>query len=296
VSGALAARRFDRSLVAAGLRLSGRVEAVWSHAAFVGTGQGPFVTLLHPSRSLVPFGVEIPWQDVKLAAGEPVVLEERCLRVGVCTVGLEGEGVALEVSAAPVHPELLRQRLGALALPERSRGLLSTGGPAEHPEERAVARIAAALEAMVDAIARADEQAMSRAAAALCGLGPGSTPTGDDVLAGVTAMGLRLGRAQEMSALLRWLAQAPSGRTTVVGAEMLRHASQGRFPEALVEFVKVLGDPAAGPGDVEQAGRRLGAVGGQTGFDMLAGAAAMARGSVAAWASAGRSECVGGDS
>ncbi|MGI5863241.1 MAG: DUF2877 domain-containing protein, partial [Myxococcales bacterium] len=118
--------------------------------------------------------------------------------------------------------------------------------------------------------------------AALVGLGPGSTPTGDDLLTGLAACLLRLGadsvlRKTSSAAFLAALKTSPRGRTTDTAAEMLRNAADGAFPEALVDFVTQLGDEQTEPEALQSAADALAELGAQTGTDMLAGALSLAR-------------------
>ena len=91
----LASRRFDRSLLEAG-PLSGQIVAVFPEAALARLGvDGVLLTLLHPSRDLVPFGVAIPWDDRPPAAGDAVRLTDRELSLGRARFLLEGEGTEI---------------------------------------------------------------------------------------------------------------------------------------------------------------------------------------------------------
>ncbi len=68
----------------------------------------------------------------------------------------------------------------------------------------------------------------------LCGLGPGSTPLGDDLMVGVLA-----GLWRVAPHLVPDLGDLRS-RTTPTSAEMLRHATANAFPEPLAELVNRL--------------------------------------------------------
>ncbi|HEY3452604.1 MAG TPA: DUF2877 domain-containing protein [Myxococcales bacterium] len=268
-------RRFDRSLLGAG-PLRGEIVAVFSHAAVVRTAPGgSLLTLLHPSRDLVPFGVTIPWEQATLSAGDAVLLDERVLSVGGARLLLEGDGTALRLVAAPFSHEALKDHL-ALAVPfaRRDRSALECKalGTADESLRRVVVGLTTGLHAPRD---------LSAAVQKLVGVGFGSTPTGDDWLVGVAALGHRLAYSgftfrPTWEAFLDALSQVPDTATTPVACQMLRHASRGDLPEALLRVASLLGDPSARRDALCEACRRLIAVGSQTGGDFLTGALSLA--------------------
>src|SRR4051795_134054 len=83
------------------------------------------------------------------------------------------------------------------------------------------------LAALRGAVRRADLDAALRTAVRLVGLGPGLTPAGDDVMAGVMAGLVLLGHpaADRFAAGVYSLA---AGRTTELSRALLRHAGAGR--------------------------------------------------------------------
>jgi len=101
-------------------------------------------------------------------------------------------------------------------------------------------------------------------AAALIGLGPGLTPSGDDYFGGVMVALHLTGRSTQADTLWRWLEPRLPARTTAISAAHLAAAAQGEAHEALHA---VLGgaDPAL-----------LDGVGHCSGWDALAGALAVA--------------------
>jgi hypothetical protein len=82
-----------------------------------------------------------------------------------------------------------------------------------------------------------DRAGVDAAVAGLCGLGPGLTPAGDDLLLGCQAV---LQAAGHPSAGLLGRAIDPIGRTTAVAASLLRHAAAGRHAELTSSFVVAL--------------------------------------------------------
>jgi len=120
---------------------------------------------------------------------------------------------------------------------------------------------------------------------ALTGLGPGLTPTGDDLLIGVAAMARRLTdadflaprAAESFAAALSGLAP---NLTTPAAAALLERASKGLYPSVLTAVVEQLGNPEIEPAAIVEKVVRLTAVGAHSGSDLLAGALALLLGVV----------------
>jgi hypothetical protein len=102
----------------------------------------------------------------------------------------------------------------------------------------------------------------------LVGLGPGLTPSGDDYLGGILVALRQLGRAAQAEALWRWLQPRLAERTSAISAAHLVAAAAGEGHEALHEVLN-------GSLNLE----KLAAVGHCSGWDALAGAAAVLRAS-----------------
>jgi hypothetical protein len=258
--------RFDVALLERGPRGAGRVIAVYAHAAVIEAAEGALMTLVHPERPFVPFGVAVDAAALGLRAGAAVALAGRRLEAGGVTVELVGEGISLALpEAAPPDPRVVAAQLAALALPERTRALLEGRG------DVVVARAHVALHALVDALGT--DAPLTPRIAALTGLGPGATPTGDDLLVGVAAAAWRLAFPRRAD-YCAGLAAMPPAATTPVARAMLAHAARGSFLEPLRDFAAALGAPGA---QVAEAAARLAAVGAQSGADLLAGVIAGTR-------------------
>lgn len=163
--------------------------------------------------------------------------------------------------------------------------------------------LAAAFERVLAALSDGDDRAAATAASALLGRGPGLTPSGDDLLAGLLASvpplaaalttpapdgpvdaGTPVGVADparptsvgaadpaRLAAAARRLAvtvatRAP-GRTTTVSAELLRHAATGAVARPVLRLLRAL----TGHGALEPAVAGLLAVGSSSGHDLYAG-------------------------
>jgi len=128
------------------------------------------------------------------------------------------------------------------------------------------------------ACAAYDADAATRVARQLVGRGPGLTPAGDDVLAGllvalhrlVAGPQLRLpatGQLADLRAALAAVAVQAAGRTTSLSATLLRWAAGGVAAGAVIEVA----DALAGRGALEPATGRLLAVGHTSGRDTASG-------------------------
>jgi hypothetical protein len=105
-------------------------------------------------------------------------------------------------------------------------------------------------------------------AEALIGLGPGLTPSGDDYLGGMMVALHALGRDGQGRALWRWLQPRLAARTSAISAAHLAAAAEGEAHEALHQVLQNVSPLSA-----------LDAVGHCSGWDALAGAAAVLRAS-----------------
>ena len=157
----------------------------------------------------------------------------------------------------------------------------STGSESFTLEVMAVYLLAERLTRLLDGLFDATVQPdMTLLACALSGLGPGLTPTGDDLLVGVAAACRRL-VAGGCWPVTRWdllaaaLAAMGDTGTTSVAREMVGRAATGDFFEALTGFVELLGDRDTGADQLQAAAGRLAAIGAHSGADMLAGVVAL---------------------
>jgi hypothetical protein len=138
-----------------------------------------------------------------------------------------------------------------------------------------------ALAALLHAWRAGQAGAVGRAASRLVGLGPGQTPSGDDLLAGLMVADERLHTVQgahgcapadraDSRALLRTAClQAAVGRTTDLGLARLRYASEGDLDERSELVIAAL--IRGGLADVEAATRELLGYGHSSGLDTLLG-------------------------
>ena len=108
------------------------------------------------------------------------------------------------------------------------------------------------------------------------GSGPGATPSGDDVIAGVfSVLDVAGGEAAEAARSLRLALRPLLATTTDLGAHLLRQAAAGLFSRAVHELLAAL----IGGGDLQRlhdALRRVVAAGATSGADLCAGLLAAA--------------------
>lgn len=138
-----------------------------------------------------------------------------------------------------------------------------------------VVRAAAAPARLLSGAAiRRDETSLVRAARGLAGLGPGLTPSGDDLLAGFAAAWTLVGESLDLDGAARrrvteaLLAGAARGASPL-GRAWLEHACRGELLEPMTGFAGVL--LAEETRDVGTAVRGVLAVGSSSGTDWMVG-------------------------
>src|SRR2546427_5746739 len=139
-----------------------------------------------------------------------------------------------------------------------------------HPNASTTAlerRAAPAIVELAQGLQRRDALLVSRAAGALAGLGPGLTPSGDDVLVGgLLAFALH---ADDSRAMRQAIISAVRDRTTRISMAYLEAAARGEASESWHRLVAALA--VDDPGRIAGATRGVMAFGETSGSDMLAG-------------------------
>lgn len=136
-----------------------------------------------------------------------------------------------------------------------------------HPGSRS-ARAAGAMDALYSGLHKSEEEAIAHGARSLAGLGPGLTPSGDDVLTGVL-IALALLVPAHTAVVRRAVVDAVRDRTTRISLAYLDAAARGNAGEAWHLLARALDD---GPDDaVATAAAQVMAFGETSGADMLAG-------------------------
>ena len=109
------------------------------------------------------------------------------------------------------------------------------------------------LGGLIDALEAGDRSLAAEVAARLIGLGPGLTPSGDDVLVGIEAALHALDRPS--AGFLVLATGDVEGRTTALAATLLCHAAAGEFSERLHSLLAALlgADDEAIPAAIDRA-------------------------------------------
>jgi len=141
-------------------------------------------------------------------------------------------------------------------------------GPGRSAADLAVVRAASAVWSLVHAWRGGDTMATAAAARSLSGLGPGLTPSGDDLLAGFLIGTVRAsGRLDPR--LADAVVAATLGRTNDIAGARVRHAAAGRIEERMDDVVTaLLGESDAA---LEDAVGRAVRWGHTSGIDILVG-------------------------
>lgn len=178
--------------------------------------------------------------------------------------------------------------LACVLLPGRTRALLSgNGGEPGSVDELVLKWAHARLFGLVAALVSGEIRvgAYRPDAGALTGLGPGLTPTGDDLLVGLAAMAVRLAAGglvdpRSVAAYSAALSLLPAEETTTAAAHLVRNAAHGHFPAVLASAVETIGNPHSATESLRAVTGRLTATGAHSGADLLAGALALVHGVV----------------
>lgn len=133
---------------------------------------------------------------------------------------------------------------------------------------RLIERSAAALADTVEALQSGRTDRAAERASFLIGLGPGATPSGDDLLVGLCA-GLHAIADPLAPQFARRVADAAAGRTTALALTFLWHAGRGEFAERVHRTAAVLlGEDVD---EMRHAVREALAWGASSGADLLVG-------------------------
>lgn len=250
---------------------SARVHSCFRSALNIATPDG-LLTVASEALGVLPNGIVADLGPDFRALGIRVgmAVEGNAVRLSIPDVGFR-----LDIAGATTwSPRILPSGDGAIRTAARWRqrsaptralaleravegglaGLLETSPARGRPRSLDVTELARPiLRALAGALADGDRPAAARWAHGLIGLGPGLTPSGDDVLVGVEAALHALGRPS--AGFLGRAVGDVDARTTTVAATLLRHAARGEFAERLhVLLVALLArDDAAIPDALQRA-------------------------------------------
>ena len=186
-------------------------------------------------------------------AGEPAldrlgVKRGMPVLVGESEIAIPAAGLIVAANRgvlwSPIMPDLpslpaeLRSLRVAVALRMASDGpsiglgplLSALAGRPLAPGSALAARVAPVLADLVESLGAGDAALAAHEAHPLVGLGPGATPSGDDLLVGLLA-GLAATRHPEAAALASRIGRRAAGRTTALSEQFLADAGSLRFSE-----------------------------------------------------------------
>lgn len=244
---------------------SGVVHSVYPRAVNLEI-RGALWTVLTQDRDELAFGLRVALDatDVlRLQRGERVHVRAGWVSIGDRQAVIDCRAAARWIPAAPAP--------AAPGLPARIEALAAAAAP--HAWSGS-ARMARAVIAALQKGSGLDEVLRK-----VVGCGVGSTPSGDDVLAGILAVLTCTRAGRNGAAAARALAAAIVPRlpaTAEISAQLLRQAADGHFGRAVHELIAAL-VCAPAPHALTHAVRRLLAAGATSGADTCLGMAAAAR-------------------
>jgi hypothetical protein len=291
---------------------SWKILAVFRRSVYCMSRRGAVVCVGHPSLGAGPLNVlaalprDLDGRNRGLLPGAPVRRNGTMLHVDVRLAVSLAKGRLWRPTPPPSHwdPAVLAGNLDALAREIRrhapAAGLtqafpnLRTRTPRAGFGSELTGRLAHAAGPGIEALrtwlesvtsAEPSHEAPPAAVASLIGLGPGLTPSGDDVLGGALIALRALGWRDAADALARRTLARARSRTHAISYAHLVCATAGEGAAALHDTLVALCSPAAPRlGDCVEA---VAAIGHSSGWDALAGLALVASAAIATgWAGA----------
>lgn len=248
------------------------VHGVYHSAINLVARDGALVTLAHAGVGGLPSGIlvrdhraeTVDFLSFDIHAGMRAALTETR-----CVIGSVGAGLDVSLVGVPTWSSRIAAMDPAPWRARRSRAGDLVRAATVPGGITSVAAGPPAMRALARAIQARDPVRTTTAVRPLIGLGPGLTPSGDDVLTGAWATLHAIGHPCAAS-LAAALGDVDS-RTTVVAAAMLRHAAKGEVAERIHELLAALLAPAEVRGRLEAAVAQTVAWGATSGSDLLAG-------------------------
>ena len=245
-----------------------RLQSIYRSVVNISTADG-LLTVASPEGGGLPNGILADlgpdWREIGWHSGMAVVASAGTLRVPDAGLEIQIDAAArwsprLRSSADAADTAAARWRRRAGATRAIAQGRASAAGFGallrEDLSDDPVGILGVAhpiLSELVVALETGDRTRAAEVAARLVGLGPGLTPSGDDVLVGIEAALHALARPSA-----GFLALAMGGveeRTTALAATLLRHAGAGEFAERLHTLLAALlgSDDEAIPATIDRA-------------------------------------------
>jgi uncharacterized protein DUF2877 len=275
-------------------RLRSRPTAV-VHSAYVGAlnilTKSGLIGIVPKRVGRGPINVTLEDDDVDLGVlaspGDPVILSEDLISVaGMPIVSIGGAKICPPGGrfTRPLLPAstIVRNSAAARKVVVGEGDLRGLGGllvqlgedsPAVRPAQNWYCNAALpAVVALLGAIRKGDHHRIRLATKRLAGLGPGLTPSGDDVLSGLM-LAIALGKKNGLDGI--WsspaipIVEGADGRTSTLSLEFMKEASSGRANEVAVRFVEDI--YTASEPEVTASALCLLKTGATSGTDMAAG-------------------------
>lgn len=274
--------RRARAALAPGVR--GSVLAVFHRSFYVELEGGALACVgpedmgAGPINALARLPDGLDWQSSGLVAGAEAHVDAQCLRVGT-QFGFEFKSAVDWSPSTPASGWSRRSMAAGLAELRRAAGgydlsqglarLVDTDSPDGDIFFERGRAAAAALRTWLDAAGNRDG-APTAEVRNLIGLGPGLTPSGDDLIGGVMVALHALGRGELAVALAEWVLPISRERTGKISFAHLSCAADGEGGEALHDAI--VGVAANDASAITAAIADLDEIGHSSGWDALAGA------------------------
>jgi hypothetical protein len=245
-----------------------RVQSVYRSVVNISTADG-LLTVASPEGGGLPNGILADlgpdWREIGLHSGMAVFASDATLRVPAAGLEIRFDAEArwsprLRSSADDADTAAARWRGRAGATRGMAQARASAAGLGallrEDVSDDPVWILRVARPILVElavALETGDRTRAAEIATRLVGLGPGLTPSGDDVLVGIEAALHALARPS--AGFLALALGDVEGRTTALAATLLRHAAAGEFAERLHSLLAALlgSDEEAIPAAIDRA-------------------------------------------
>jgi hypothetical protein len=245
-----------------------RVQSIYRSVVNFSTADG-LLTVASPEGGGLPNGILADlgpdWREIGMQSGMPALASGGAIRVPDAGLEIQFDGAArwsprLRSAADDADTAAARWRRRAAATRATARGCASAAGfggllreDAPHDPVGVLGVARPILSELAVALEAGDRTRAAEVAARLVGLGPGLTPSGDDVLVGIEAALHALARPS--AGFLALAMNDVEGRTTAVAATLLRHAGAGEFAERLHALLAALlgSDDEAIPAAIDRA-------------------------------------------
>ena len=245
-----------------------RVQGIYRSVVNISTTDG-LLTVASPEGGGLPNGIQADlgpdWREIGVHSGMAVFASGATIRVPDARLEIRFDGAARwsprfrpSADAANTVEARWRQRTGAIRAIARGRASAAGFGALlqEDASQDSVGILGVArpiLSELVVALETGDRTRAAEVAARLVGLGPGLTPSGDDVLVGIEAALHAL--AGPSAGFLALAMDGVEERTTALAATLLRHAATGEYAERLHTLLAALlgSDDEAIPAAIDRA-------------------------------------------